>query len=179
VSDDYEAPYRRLAAVEEQQQQNDLVDLYLKLYKEKYRQEFIVPVDRNHFKHIKDLRNVAGPKAMGILIAYFEMRDDWFSKQHHSLECLLKNINRVNAHLQQKQKAQELKGLILLNFYCEACGELNSVPVKPSYDGNTPYRCNTCIEKNRPFWRPNKEERRKALMNINRAFPELSNEKEN
>lgn len=174
MDDEFTKPYKKLQAVAELQEQNDLVDLYVHLFKEKYKTAYIVPVDRSHFKHIKTLRESMGPKALGILYAYFESRDDWFVKQQHSLECLIKNLNKVNQALLTKERVSELRDKLLINLHCDACWKSFDLICPPTKDiANSVVLCPVCEADDKAPYRPTKEERRKALRLISNAFPEV------
>lgn len=176
MNDDFEYTkgYRKIAAAEELQVQNDLLDLYLRLYRERYKQEFIVPVDKKHFKHIKDLREAVGnERALGIIYAFFEVRDSWFEKQHHSLECLLKNINKLSQYVAHLQRKQKLNGKLCIEMRCDACGNAFERILDPNHNFDEIFRCADCMDENKPLYKPSQEERLGALHMINATFKEV------
>lgn len=166
-------PYQRIAAAEEQLEHNSLLSLYIELYKKKYRAEPIFPVSNAHLTQIKDLRRAVKEKAYFFISSYFEMRDDWFEKQHYSLDCLLKNLNKVNTYLSSRTERTRDRGKIKLQFHCDACWKGFTLTCDMHFDFlNKPVFCEACGP-NAKVKRLNKEERRATVLKLGRAFPDL------
>lgn len=151
---DWEKPYRKVLQREEQLEQETLIQQYKDLYKKKYRQDVIFHPSNVHFKHLKELRQQVGDKASHYLYAFFEIREDWFMKQNHSLKCLLDNINKVAIHVEKSfQKKIELKEKRLVNHFCEACFKDLKLEVAMdfSFDDGKVIRCEDCLKSNKPL----------------------------
>lgn len=173
--DDPHYNYKRIAAAEDLVQSNALLDLYISLYKKKYRGEPIFPVSRAHHTQIKDFARNAGDKAHGIMQFYFEMKDEWFIKQAYSLDCLLKNLHRIAAEYSQRTgTAQKLKGKLKIQFHCDACWQEFTLICAPEYDFlNVLVRCEPCTTANKPLKKISKEERRATILKLGSAFPDV------
>ncbi len=172
---EYSKSYRKLAAVEDKIQQDSLLELYVMLYKDKYKNEPIFPVDNKQYKFVKELRQQVGDeKARTFLHSYFEIRDDWFSKQHHSLECLLKNINKVALFASKRSDTNKLRGKLKMQFHCDSCWCEFTLICEPDFDYcNKLVRCPECEGANKPLKRVSKEERRKTILKLGMMFPEM------
>lgn len=171
--DAMEAPYRKIAAAEEQIDSNALLDLYVELYKRKFYNEPIFPIHNGHFNQIKAFRKQAGERAYALLQHYFEMKDEWFHNQAYSLDCLLKNLNKVNAAYGQKAHVSELKDHISIPFHCDSCWHPFTLTVKANYDFNRLTRCVECEREKRPIKTVTKEERRAAILKYGATFVKL------
>ncbi len=174
MDDELSRPYKKLAAVEEQIESNSLLDHYVDLYKRKYRTEPIFPVTRVHMTQIKDLQRLTKGQARVFISEYFQMKDDWISKQHHSMDCLLKSLNKIGASVAKRDAVKDLKGKIKLQFHCDSCwNEFTFI-----CDSNFKYcdefvQCEECKRvKARPK-RVSKEERREAILKLGFAFKEI------
>lgn len=160
-----QAPYRKLAAVEELQDSNALLDLYVKLYKKKFRGEPIFPVSKAHLTQIKDFRKNAGDKAYELLQHYFEMKDEWFIKQAYSLDCLLRKIHIVAASYSQKVGKEQVPAgkERVIEFNCDSCWRPFMLPTSFKHDPDKQVRCPECERENKAPKRVTKEERARAL----------------
>ena len=119
--DDLKAPYRKLQAVEDQIELNWILEVYTGYFKQKFKGMPIFPVDNIQFKWAKDLKKLCGMKAAEIIEHYFSMKDEWFIKQAYSLECLVKNINKVNASFSQNSHLRQSHNQITVPVFCDAC----------------------------------------------------------
>lgn len=153
MNDDFEysKSYQRVAAAEEQIERSSLLDYYVSLYKKKYKSEPIFPVTSVTQNQIKELHRVMKDKARDTVTAYFSMRDDWFDKQHHSLECLLKNLSKVNVQVSRQVQNRDLKNKLTLQFYCDSCQREFTLlwPMDSTYCDKL-VRCVECTASNRP-----------------------------
>lgn len=170
-----ERPYKKIQAAEDLVNSNALLDLYVTLYKKKYKAEPIFPVTREHLNLIKSFAQSTGPRAYGLLEHFFEMKDDWYHKQAHSLACLMNNLNKVNASYSQRVAAHKPSGLMHINTFCDACHAYFVLEVPMNHDMNKTRRCGPCTKENRPVKTTSKEERRIAVLQMGNAFPELPN----
>ncbi len=174
MSDDqWNKQYTRLAAVEEQLDLNSFLDRYVELYKKKFRGEPIFGIDNIHFKHAKDIQKMAGTKAFALVEHYFSMHDKWFEDHAYSLDCLVKNLDRVNAD-HSKRQPRELEGKLKIDFHCDACWKPFVLICDPTYDFlNAAVRCEDCTKANKPLKKLSKKERRKTVLKLGAAFPEM------
>lgn len=175
MDDDFTKPYRKIAAAEELLEQNSLLTIYIEFYKKKFRGEPIFPVDKIHFKHIKEIRSTAKERAYALIQHFFTMKDEWFVKQAYSLECLAKNLHKVNADYSQRvEPAHKMQGKLKMQFYCEACWVEFTLICEPGFDFiNGLVRCEKCTQLNQPLKRVSKEERRRTILKLGAAFPEV------
>lgn len=171
--EDYIKPYKKLAAAEDLLESNALLTQYIDLYKRKFKGVPIFPVNRAHLTTIKDFAKAAGPQAHAMIEHYFEMRDEWFIKQAYSLDCLLRNIQKVGASLSQSSSRRVNNAKMQINWGCDSCWKEFLLVVSIHYDFSKITRCKDCEEKNRPYVTVNKEERARFMSNIAKAFPEI------
>lgn len=172
--DEFLKSYRKVAAAEELIETNTLLELYSTLYKKKYKGEPIFPFNKYHLQQIKDFKRATGEKAYYILQHYFTMRDPWFESQAYSVECLIKNLNRINADFSSKNSIHTPSGYMEIDFYCDACWVKFLLKAPMSWDLTTRFiRCPDCEKEDRPLKRVSKEERRNTILKLGAAFPEL------
>lgn len=172
--DEFTRPYRRIAAAEESLERNALLDYYVKLYKQKYRAEPIFPITAVTQTQIKDLQRIMKDKAYATLTAYFQISDKWFEQQQYSLDCLLKNLSKVNVQIQKLDNTQKLKGKLKMQFHCDSCWQEFTLICAPDYDFlNVLVRCEPCTAANRPLKKISKEERRATVLKLGNAFPDV------
>lgn len=173
MDDDFYKPYQKLQAVEEKLAQDTLLELYIMLYKDKYKNEPIFPVDNKQYRHIRDLKKQVGDKAMSFLHAYFSMRDDWFMKQQYSLDCLLKNLNKVSMVVSRRDDTRKLQGKVRLTFSCDACWKPFELICDWNYDFlNKPVFCFECGAGAKAK-KVTKDEFKQAIRVIGSAFKEV------
>lgn len=145
--------YKRIAAAEDQLEQSGLLSYYVERYQRKYRTPPIFPPDNRHFKHIKDLRNLTKEKAYDFITTYFEMHDDWFQKQNYSLDCLIKNLNKIAPVIVKRDSVREVKSKegVALKVGCDACWK-EMTYIVPMNNVNIPsfIRCEECEKANKP-----------------------------
>lgn len=165
--------YKRIAAAEDVVEQNTLLDEYIRCYKNKYRGEPIFSVDNIHFRHIKTIRQSAKEKSRALINHFFAMKDDWFEKQAYSLDCLVKNLHRVNSDYSNRIEPQrKMQGKLKMQFHCDACWQEFTLICAPEYDFlNVLVRCEPCTAANRPLKKISKEERRATVLKLGSAFP--------
>lgn len=174
MNDDFEKPYRKIAAAEEQLERGALLDYYVKLYKQRYRAEPIFPVTAVTQTQIKDLQRIMKDKAYDTLTAYFKMKDDWFEKQHFSLDCLLKNLSKVNVQVTKAQGVAKAQGKISIQIYCDSCWNEFNLICDMHFDFlNKPVRCEPCYAQDAPLKRVSKQERHGTITRLGSAFPEM------
>lgn len=167
-------PYRKLDQVADLQENNFYLDVYISHYKNRYRNEPIFDLSNIHFKYIKDLRKLVGNKTGEVLEHYFEMKDDWFYKQQHSLECLIKNINAVVNSLSSRARPSFGNSKMMnVDFHCDACWKAFVLTCPLNYDFNTFTRCEQCEKEDRPLKTVTKEERRKAILKYGEKFIDM------
>lgn len=173
--DQWNKQYRRLDAVEELSNRSALLELYARLYKEKFRLEPIFPSTNAHEAQLKALQKAVGAdKAYALIQTFFEIRDTFFEKQQYSLECLMKNLNRVNVEAQRKHGEERLKGKLSMEFHCDACWTPFELICEPTYDYiNKLVRCEPCKTESKQLKRVSKEERRATILKLGNAFPDL------
>lgn len=175
--DDGLKQYRRIAAAEDLIESNALLELYVRLYKKKYRGEPLFHVNNVHLTQIKDFKKHAKEHAYGIMQHYFEMRDDWFIKQAYSLDCLIKNLHRVSADYTSRTTVHRQKGQVELEFFCDACWKPFNLICDLNYNFlNNPVRCPECKTLNAPLRRVNPADRRKTSIQVGQAFPDVPDE---
>lgn len=118
----WEAPYRKVAAVHELQESNYLVNLYLNCYERHYKAKFIFPLGNAHLTLIQDIKKQAQDRTAALIEHYFKVKEQWFSQQNHSLECLKKNLNKVNADYEKRsQMTQTSETFIKSWLSCDKC----------------------------------------------------------
>ena len=171
--DDLKAPYRKLQAVEDQIELNWILEVYTGYFKQKFKGMPIFPVDNIQFKWAKDLKKLCGMKAAEIIEHYFSMKDEWFIKQAYSLECLVKNINKVNASFSQNSHLRQSHNQITIAVFCDACWKEFPLTVSINHDFNHPHKCPDCVIKNRPLKRVEREKRLKIVKALGAAFKDL------
>lgn len=178
-SDEYNQGYRRLAAVEEQQEISAIIDGYADLYRRRYKVPFLPLNGAVHARQLKDFRMAAKDRAYELLNLYFESGDDWFVKQTHSVECLLKNLNKLNALSLNRAGNRKLKDSLRIPFYCDACWDLFDLVCEPTFDFlNVLVRCPFCAAAKKPLRRISKEERISVINTLKSTFPALPKELE-
>lgn len=125
--DQWEAPYRKVAAVHELQESNFLVRLYLECYEKRYKAKFVFPLGNSHLTLIQDIQKMAKDRTPQLIEHYFKMNEPWFKSQTHSLECLKKNLNKVNADFEQRGMKVTSAEPVKVQFFrtCIKCGEHN------------------------------------------------------
>lgn len=165
--------YRRLQATEDLVNSNALLDLYVSLYKKKFKGEPIFPVSNEHLNMIKSFAKASGHKAYALLEHYFEMRDDWFQKQAYSISCLMNNLNKVNASFSQKAASYRPHGTVRLHTFCDCCWEYFDTEVPMAHNFDKTMTCPKCKETGAKPKRVSKEERNKTIQVLGAAFPEL------
>lgn len=168
-----EAPYRKIAQAEELVNANALLDLYIALYKKKFRGEPIFPVSNEHLNMIKSFGRASGSKAYELLQHFFEMRDEWFQKQAYSIACLMNNLNKVNASYSQKAAAYRPSGTMQADVFCDHCWEDMVITVPMNHNFDKTNCCDKCKENRVPPKRVSQAERRKTILKLGAAFPEL------
>jgi hypothetical protein len=168
-----QAPYKKIQAAEDLVNSNALLDLYVVLYKKKYKDEPLFGVNKEHLNLIRSFSKSAGHKSYGLLEHFFEMKDDWFHKQAHSLSCLMNNLGKVHASYSQKNAVARPAGTMRINTFCDACWGYFVLEAPGNYNFDKPKRCSDCIDNNVPLKRVTKEERAKAVKIISKSFPEI------
>lgn len=120
---EYLKPYLKLQAVEELKEQNRLLDLYVKHHQIRYKARPVFPPGTAHLTLLKDLKKMANEKAGALIEHYFKMEDPWFKTQCHSLDCLKKNLNKVNADYEQRSVKMTHNEKIRIEFLrvCSKC----------------------------------------------------------
>lgn len=169
--------YRRLDTVQEQQEQDFLMQVYSSCYKRKFKTEPIFPVSNVHLTLMRDFRKLVGPKASELIETYFNMVDDWFIKQHYSLDCLIKNAGKVNAYFSSKMEHKALSGCMSIEAHCDSCWKAFPLTVKIGHDQNKLTRCPDCETKNLPCKKTTKKERHLANIKFGGAFLSLDSKK--
>lgn len=174
MNEDLHKQYKRIQAAEDQMEVNNLLDLYISLYKKKFRNEPIFAPSNAHLTQIKDFKRLAKDKAYSIMNTYFQMNDDWFIKQHYSIDCLIKQINKVSTQAAKSIEIQSLKGKISLDFHCDACWKSMKLVCEPNFNFlDKPVRCDECYAKDAPIKKLTKDERRQIILKLGAAFPEV------
>lgn len=163
-------PYKKLQAVQDQQEQNLLVDIYASHWKNKFKSMPIFPVSNSHFTQMKDFRRAAGPNAALLVEHYFTMKDDWFIKQAYSLDCLVKNLNKVNASFGTLQHSKSNSNQMSIKIGCDACWEILELSVPINFDFNRPVRCVTCVDHGKSIRHTTKAERTAAVVKFGETF---------
>lgn len=151
MDDELSKPYKKLAAVEEQIESNSLLDLYIDLYKRKYKTEPIFPVTRVHMTQIKDLQRLTKGQARVFISEYFQINDEWIKKQHHDLPTLLKSLNKLSAIIAKRDGQKDLRGKLTIQFHCDACQREFTLlwPMNSTYCDKL-VRCHECERQNKP-----------------------------
>lgn len=146
---------------------NALLDLYIKLYKKKYRGEPVFPVSNAHLTQIRDFKRNAKDKAYELLQHFFEMKDQWFENQAYSLDCLLKNLHKISASYSSRTGHVQKGIMIEIKFFCDACG-LEFKKTLPAQTDPTKHfaRCEACEKKNAPQRRMPKEKIKLELKDV-------------
>lgn len=155
-------PYLKLKTITDQQEQNFLIEVFSSHWKLKFKGIPIFPVSNFHFTQMKDFRRAAGPNAALLIEHYFSMKDEWFSKQAYSLDCLIKNVNKVNASFSQHQHARSQANMLAPSInpmFCESCWKELHITVPLDFDFNKAVRCEECRDRDRPFKRVTRAER--------------------
>lgn len=176
MSDDvWNKQYTRAAAVEDQLELDSLATHYQELYKKKHRGMMPLIADNNaHLFAFRELRRITGQKAFEILEAYFQMKDEWFEKQGYSMQCLLKNLNRVNQVAQRTTATRSLQGKIEIRVHCDSCWTQFDLTCPMTFDFLTELvRCDECKKMNRPLKLVTKEDRDAAMRGYYLKFPEM------
>lgn len=123
----WEAPYKKMTAVQELQESNFLLDLYTKCHERVYKTKPVWPLGNLHLTLIQDIRRMATDKTPNLIEHYFKMKDDWFVKRCHALDVLKQNLDKVNIDYETKGKnivrseALKISTLVI----CEVCDEKN------------------------------------------------------
>lgn len=151
MDDELAKPYKKIAAAEELIEANSLLDLYIDMYKRKYKTEPIFNVTRAHTTQIKDLQRLTKGQGRVFISEYFQMRDDWFHKQQYSLDCLIRNLNKVAVAVKKREAHVDLKGKMIIQIICDSCHkELRLYwPMDSTFVTKT-VRCEVCERENRP-----------------------------
>lgn len=168
--ENYKKTYGKIQAVVENQEQNFLVEVFASGWKAKHKGNYIFPVTNAHFTQMKDFRRQVGSCAAQLIEHYFTMRDDWFIQQRHSLDCLLKNVNKVIASYSTNAHARESAGKMSVPFHCDSCWEPFNLLVPITYNFDRPSRCPECEKQNTPLRVVSKEDRNKALHILGTIF---------
>lgn len=173
MNDEFRRPYVRLKETEDQITANNLLNLYITLYKQKFKGEPIFPTSKTHLTMLKNLVTSCGQRAYGIIEHYFEMKDEWFKQQAFSIDCLLNNLNKVNASYSEKVARTGFSGMLTVQTFCDACWGDCFITVKANHNFDTPHRCPECEKNNVPLKRVSLEERRNTILKLGAAFKEL------
>lgn len=168
--ENYKKTYGKINAAQEQQEQNLLVDVFASGWKAKHKGNYIFPVTNSHFQQMRDFRKAAGTNAAQLIEHYFTMRDEWFIKQRHSLDCLCKNLNLVNASYSSQAHAREHAGGMHVPFHCDSCWKPFELLAPITYNFDRPTRCPDCEKVNRPVKHTTKAERQGALRGFKLVF---------
>lgn len=120
--------YRRVQAVEELHETNYLLELYLKCYQNHYRAKPVWGLGNSHLTTIQDIKRLAQDKAPQLIQHFFKMKDQWFTRNCHSLDVLKKSINQVNTDYVNHGTAIVPSAPIKIQFFrtCIKCNEHNS-----------------------------------------------------
>lgn len=150
--DEFQRPYKRIAAAEELVDANSILDCYITAYKKKFRNEPIFPKSNAHLTQIKDLKSQTKGRGYEFIQAYFQMKEWVFEQQHYSLDCLLKNLNKVSTYL--ATRAPQTKAgtkTVAFDGYCDFCWGRMTVEdeISPTAFSGT-MKCEQCIKENGP-----------------------------
>ncbi len=171
--DSWNNPYKKLQAVEDQIEEGSLMQSYVDLYRKKFRGEPLIDVNKVSIAQVKHLKSVAKDKAHALLHHYFEMRDDWFVKQAYSLDCLIKNLNKVNASYSQRTTNHKDSGKIQVQFSCDSCSREFTLVCDMHYNlVNKRTRCIDCERDDKPGKVVTKE-KKYAAARTGTIFPEM------
>lgn len=147
MDEEYLKPYKKAQAVEEQIEFDSLMDYYRDRYKREYYTSPIFNNEAHGRTLIKDLKRLMGIKSRDVITTYFEMKDDWFVKQMHSLDCLLRNLNKVNSVLEKKTGTVQSGNSrrIRMTMSCDSCWKQFEYVRDWKEDFTTkPVFCNAC-----------------------------------
>ena len=172
------APYKKIRAAEDLQESNYLLTVYRALYKNKFRNEPIFPLSNSHLTQIKDFRRLVGDQAQFVMEHYFTMKDDWFIKQQYSLDCLLKNINKVNGSYSSATRLTRSTNEISINWFCDSCWKPFVLTVSMQYDFDKLTRCNECTAENKPWKRVDRNTKARTLKTINSFVKDVETKKD-
>lgn len=172
----YRQTYGKIQAAQDQQEQSYLVDVFSRCWKNKFYSFPLFPTSNYHFVQMRNLKKEAGDKAAELIEHYFEIKDEWFIKQAYSLDCLCKNINKVNASLASRA-THERAGDLLIRYACDACEKQIDLRVPSNYKFIFE-RCEDCIKANRPFKFSTKEERARSVIGMGQAILNLEEKPE-
>lgn len=173
MSSDWNKPYQKIAAAQELIEESSLMQSYIDLYRKKFRGEPLVGVNSVHLAQVKHLKNTAKDRAHALLHHYFEMKDEWFIKQAYSLDCLIKNLHKVNASYSQRTTHHKDSGMIQLQFGCDSCGREFTLVCDMHYNlVNKRTRCVDCEREDKPG-RVITAEEKKAAAKTGGIFPEM------
>lgn len=151
--DDFDKPYKRMAAIEESLETNSLIDHYVNHYQRKFRTTHVFEPGTLHLTHIKTVRSMCvtakvDPRA--VIETYLNTNDQWFKNQSYSLGCLVKNMNRVLPSVRTAPRAGDSKEGLELDINCDACGARFKLihPLNPTYVTQM-VRCEECKKTDR------------------------------
>lgn len=121
----WEAQYRRLAAVEELSEKNHLIHVYEEEYQRKMGAKPVWDLGNSHLALMADIQKLAKDKTADLIRHFFKMRDDWFQRQGWPLHELKKNISKVHADFIKRgttthHSNKDLR--ILVEVSCDECG---------------------------------------------------------
>lgn len=166
-------PYKKLQATEELINNNALLDLYASLYRKKFKSAPIFPVNNSHITAIKDFAKLAGDRAYGLMEVFFDCKDDWFIKQAYSIDCLIKNINKVNAYYAQRIDFHRGNHKALSKVFCDHCWEDMEIVTTFNHNFDKTNCCDNCRANKTPPKRVTKQQIRQTLKIFEKSFPDV------
>lgn len=172
--DEFNRPYRKIQAAEDLIEENALMARYVELYKKKFRGEPLVDVNRVQLAQLKAFKRIAGIHAHTLMSHYFEMHDKWFTDQAYSIDCLIKNINKVHASLSQRTGRVNLSGKLKIPFHCDACWKEFDLICDMKFDYTSRVvKCPECEASNKPVKVVTQTQRKETIMRLGYGFPEM------
>lgn len=176
MNEELAGPYRKLEAVQEQQEAAFLVEVFSSHWKLKFKSMPIFPVSNYHFTQMKEFRKsakAAGANAEALIEHYFSIRDEWFEKQAYSLDCLCKNVNKVNASYGKAKHSQDRSNKIRITRFCDCCEVPMELELPLDFDFNALLRCEDCKNGNKPPKKTTKAERMTKIVKFGEGILNL------
>ena len=164
--------YKKLAAVEEVEHNNLLVDIFISHWKLKFKAPPLF-ADTLHFAQMRGFQKIAGKKSEALIEHYFAMKDEWFISQAYSLDCLCKNINKVNASYSLFAESRNKENKVAVDVHCDSCWAPFQMLAGLNHDWDKMMRCPPCEKANRPLKKVTKAERQAAVYKLSQLFPEM------